>query len=50
MFSDPNVTYIPANSTFTTVNNIVNQIPEVDTSSLDAVNLTAENICWFGYS
>ena len=44
MFSDPNVTYIPANSTFTTVNNIVNQIPEVDTSSLDAVNLTAENI------
>lgn len=42
--SDPTVTYIPVNSTFTTVNNIAGQIPEVDAAVLDAVNLTTENI------
>ena len=41
---DPTVTYIPVNSTFTTVNNIAGQIPEVDASVLDAVNLTTDNI------
>lgn len=42
--SDPTVKYTPVNSTFTSVNNIAGQIPNVNTAVLDAVNLTAENI------
>lgn len=42
--SDPTVKYTPVNSTFTTVNNIAGQIPNVNTAVLDAVNLTSENI------